>query len=188
MHAVAVAPLEAWTEVMLDGLYRRHAPGALRFAVMLTGDRMLAEDLVQDAFVRVATKVHTLRDPEAFGAYLTRVVANLAKSHFRHRQVVARHDRAVDVTTLVEHPVDVAANDELLVALRAASDATARGGRVAVSTTTTRSKSIAEVLDIPVGTVKSQLSRALDPLAQGAHRCLTCSKSSSPRACATSAT
>ena len=32
----------------------------------LTGDRPLSEDLVQEAFVRVAAKLHVLRDPSAF--------------------------------------------------------------------------------------------------------------------------
>ncbi|HVJ96143.1 MAG TPA: SigE family RNA polymerase sigma factor [Acidimicrobiia bacterium] len=160
VHAVVVAPLEARTEVMLDGLYRRHAPAALRFAIMLTGERMLAEDLVQDAFVRVAAKVHTLRDPDAFGAYLTRAVANLAKSHFRHREVVKRHDRAVDATSLVENPVDIAAHDELLVALRRLP-MQQRAVIVLRFYNDCTLDEIAETLDIPVGTVKSCLSRAL---------------------------
>jgi DNA-directed RNA polymerase specialized sigma24 family protein len=38
----------------LEALYLRHGPGALRLAYLLTGDRELAEDLAQEAFVRVA--------------------------------------------------------------------------------------------------------------------------------------
>src|SRR5438105_4819511 len=38
----------------LEELYVRHAPGAVRLAYLLTGDRALSEDLVQDAFVRLA--------------------------------------------------------------------------------------------------------------------------------------
>ena len=38
----------------LEELYVRNAPGALRLAYFLTGNRELAEDLVQEAFVRVA--------------------------------------------------------------------------------------------------------------------------------------
>ena len=36
--------------------------------VMVTGDRALSEDLVQEAFVRVAAKLDNLRDPGAFPA------------------------------------------------------------------------------------------------------------------------
>ncbi|MDQ3981772.1 MAG: SigE family RNA polymerase sigma factor [Actinomycetota bacterium] len=68
------------------GLYRRHVAGALRLAYLLTGDRALAEDLVQDAFVRMFGRFQDLRRPEAFAFYLRRTVANLAKDHFRRLQ------------------------------------------------------------------------------------------------------
>src|SRR6266566_9470783 len=67
----------------LGTLYGRHAPGAVRLAYLLTGDPALAEDLVQDAFVKLAGRLAHLRDPEAFDAYLRRTVVNLANSHFR---------------------------------------------------------------------------------------------------------
>jgi RNA polymerase sigma factor (sigma-70 family) len=57
----------------------------------LTGDRALAEDLVQDAFVRTAARLAHLRQPDAFGAYLRRAVVNLANSHFRRRRLERRH-------------------------------------------------------------------------------------------------
>ena len=71
----------------LAELYVRHADAAGRLAYLLTGDRALAEDLVQEAFVRAARRLVHLRDPEAFPAYLRRTVVNLAMSHFRHRKV-----------------------------------------------------------------------------------------------------
>ena len=157
---VPLAPLDVRAEVLLDGLYRAHAPGALRFAVMLTGDRSLAEDLVQEAFVRVAAKLDALRDPSAFGAYLTRAVANLAKSHFRHQQVARRHTRTVDASSLVVDPVDVATNDALLVALRRLP-VQQRAALVLRYYEDLSQEEIARVLDCPIGTVKSQLSRGL---------------------------
>ena len=48
----------------IEDLYRRNAPGALRLAYFLTGDREQAEDLVQDAFVRVAGRFRHLRVPD----------------------------------------------------------------------------------------------------------------------------
>ena len=156
----AVAPLAIRGEALLDRLYRAHAPTALRFAIMLTGERELSEDLVQEAFIRVAAKLDSLREPEAFGAYLTRAVANLAKSHFRHQQVVARHERSVDLTTLVENPIDVAASDSMLVALRRLP-VQQRAALVLRYYNDASHEEIARVLDIPVGTVKSQLSRGL---------------------------
>src|SRR5204862_4558039 len=71
----------------LAELYVRHSAEATRLAYMLTGDRALAEDLAQDAFVRLAGRLVHLRDPGAFHAYLRRTVVNLSNSHFRRRKV-----------------------------------------------------------------------------------------------------
>ncbi len=71
----------------LSELYVAYAPEALRLAFLLTGDRALAEDLVQDAFVRLVGRLRHLREPNAFWAYLRRTIVNLATSHFRHRRV-----------------------------------------------------------------------------------------------------
>lgn len=75
------------TRVDLDGLFRAHATPLLRLAVVLTGDRDLAEDLVQEAFVRLQRSGST----PALGAgltYLRRTVINLSHGHHRRLRVV----------------------------------------------------------------------------------------------------
>jgi RNA polymerase sigma-70 factor (sigma-E family) len=84
---VTIEETDAQPAGRLAELYVRHAPDALRFATVLTGERQLAEDLVQDAFVRLAGRLAHLRDPGAFEAYLRRTVMNLANSKFRRRKV-----------------------------------------------------------------------------------------------------
>ena len=71
----------------LARLYEQHAPAALRLAYLLTGDHALAEDQVQDAFVRVIGRFGQLRDETAFDAYLRRTVVNLSYWTFRRRRV-----------------------------------------------------------------------------------------------------
>jgi RNA polymerase sigma factor (sigma-70 family) len=71
----------------LGQLYVRHGPSAVRFAYLLTGDHSLAEDLVQEAFVRLAGRFQDLRNPDSFDAYLRKTVVNLTRTHFRHRSV-----------------------------------------------------------------------------------------------------
>jgi DNA-directed RNA polymerase specialized sigma24 family protein len=63
-------------EGRLEMLYAAHAPDAGRLAYLLTGDRALAEDLVQEAFVRMFGRFRDLRHPEAFGAYPGRLIRN----------------------------------------------------------------------------------------------------------------
>ena len=71
----------------LERLYVQHAPGALRFAYFLSGDREMARDIVHDAFVRVAGRFRYLRQPDGFDAYLRRTIVNLNASRLRRIKV-----------------------------------------------------------------------------------------------------
>ncbi|HEX5951155.1 MAG TPA: sigma-70 family RNA polymerase sigma factor, partial [Actinomycetota bacterium] len=75
------------TEGSLAELYVRHGPAAQRLAFLLTGDRAQAEDLVQEAFVRVVGRFGHLRVPDAFAAYLRRTIVNLHTSQLRRRRL-----------------------------------------------------------------------------------------------------
>jgi RNA polymerase sigma factor (sigma-70 family) len=74
----------------LSALYQGCIGRAEALARGLTGDRQLAQDIAQEAFVRAAGRVIHLRDPSAFDAYLRRTVVNLCKAHFRRRGVEHR--------------------------------------------------------------------------------------------------
>ncbi len=113
------SPAEApATPGRLEDLYVRNAPAALRLAYFLTGNRELAEDLVQEAFVRVAGRFRHLRVPDAFDAYLRRTIVNLYTSQLRRtkleRAYVARHGAE---PAIAPEPSDPAARDELWRAL-----------------------------------------------------------------------
>jgi RNA polymerase sigma-70 factor (sigma-E family) len=74
------------TRPSLQELYRAHSPGALRLAYLLVGDRDIAADVVQDAFIRLFGRYRDLRDGEHFEAYLRKTVVNLAKDHHRRKR------------------------------------------------------------------------------------------------------
>jgi RNA polymerase sigma-70 factor (sigma-E family) len=69
----------------VDDLYRDHGGAAIRLAYLMTGDRARAEDLVQDAFVRVLARLRQIREPELLRAYLSRSIVNLAKNEYRRQ-------------------------------------------------------------------------------------------------------
>jgi len=108
---------EKGTASGLEEVYERYAPAGFRLAFLLTGDRSSAEDLVQDAFVRVAGRFRHLRFPEAFDSYLRTTIVNLHISRLRRR----RTERAYLERTAVpvEHVAtfDVESRDELWRAL-----------------------------------------------------------------------
>ena len=103
---------------LLSELYVAHAPDGIRLAFLLTGDRALAEDLVQDAFARMVGRLAHLRDRGAFGAYLRRTIVNLATSRFRHQRVerayLARLAAAPSVLTNHNEDMDEAMHTALL--------------------------------------------------------------------------
>jgi RNA polymerase sigma-70 factor (sigma-E family) len=147
----------------LEALYLRHGPEALRLAYLLTGERELAEDLVQEAFVRVTRRFAGLRDADSFHWYLRRTVVNLANSHLRRRRVERAHAK-----TLVSSAIVAAAGvtDADVVIKQAVRDAigqlSARQRAVVVLRyyQDLTDQQIASVLGCPVGSVKSSLHRA----------------------------
>ena len=152
----------------LGELYRDHAEAALRLAYLLTGDRGLAEDLVQEAFVRVAGRFVHLRDPDAFGAYVRRAVVNLANSHFRRKRVEraylarATSDAVVRSGAGSDGP-SVEDRDQLWHALGRLPQRQ-RAAIVLRYYEDLSEAQIAELLQCRPGTVKSLVSRGLEAM------------------------
>ena len=105
----------------LEDLYLRHAPEAVRLAFLLTRDGATAEDIAQEAFVRVAGRFHHMRSPGAFDAYLRRTVVNLCMSHHRRQRMAREYaHRAASGPGLTEPSVglpDIETRDEVRAAL-----------------------------------------------------------------------
>lgn len=71
----------------LAELYEEHAARAFRLAYLLTGDRDLAEDLVQDAFLRLIGRFADIRSPGSFDVYLRKTIVTLSYGLFRRRRI-----------------------------------------------------------------------------------------------------
>jgi RNA polymerase sigma-70 factor (sigma-E family) len=148
-------------------LYQRHADAAVRLAYLLTGDRATAEDLVQDAFVRLAGRLVHLRDPGAFDAYLRRTVVNLSNSHFRRKRVermyLERARAAVEPDTARWPARSVEDREELWEALGRLPQRQ-RAAIVLRFYEDLSEAQVAEILKCRPGTVKSLVSRGLETL------------------------
>ena len=75
-------------------LFDQHYLRLCRLASLLLGDATLAEDIVQEAFLRTLSGWLRLREPERAEHYLTRSVVNLCRSRWRHRDVEQRGNAA----------------------------------------------------------------------------------------------
>jgi RNA polymerase sigma-70 factor (sigma-E family) len=78
-------PYRHAARVAVDDLFRVHAIGLVRFALMLVGDQATAEDVVQEAFLGLYRAWDRLRDPDAVLGYLRTAVVNGARSVHRSR-------------------------------------------------------------------------------------------------------
>lgn len=89
--------------------FDEHQRALTSYAYALTRDREAADDLVQEAFVRLINELQHGRRPDNIQAWLFRVCSNLVVSGARRRNVAQRfiaqlapheieHDDAVDIT------------------------------------------------------------------------------------------
>ncbi|MEX0946430.1 MAG: sigma-70 family RNA polymerase sigma factor [Acidimicrobiia bacterium] len=97
---VASEMTSGWADSKVDALvselYRAESANLVRLARFFVDDRNAAEDLVQEAFIRLARTVGRIRDVERTPAYLRSIVLNLARDHNRRGLVSLRHQPAAD--------------------------------------------------------------------------------------------
>ena len=148
----------------LAELYRLHAMRATRLAYLLTGDVQLSEDLVQDAFVKLAGRFTDWREPDAFWPYLRATIVNLAKMHFRRRRVERAYlERERQTAHPPENNFDITDTHEVREALMTLSNRE-RAALVLRFYEDLPEREIAEVLGCRPGTARSLISRGLESL------------------------
>jgi RNA polymerase sigma-70 factor (sigma-E family) len=142
-------------------------PGLLRFAVMLTGDRDSAADLVQDAMVKVQLGWRRISSVEEPDRYVRRLVTNTFIDQRRlgwFRKVMLRAEPAEPMP--VPDHADTTADRDLLWTLLATLPRQQRAALVLRYYEGLRDNEIAEVVGCSVGTVRGYISRALATLRQ----------------------
>jgi len=150
----------------LRDLYQDHYRSLVRLAALLVDDRDTAEDVVQDAFVKLYRSWGRIREPAAAPAYLRSIVCNTARSRLRRRLVAARHRPPPPRDAAAAEDTALLSEDrrEVLEALGALS----RRQRECLVLRYYLDRSEAEIaatLGISPGSVKSHASRGLAALA-----------------------
>jgi RNA polymerase sigma factor (sigma-70 family) len=77
-------------------LYREEGTSLVRLARLFVDDRNAAEDLVQEAFIRLSRSARRIEDERKAAAYLRSIVLNLARDHNRRGLVSLRHQLPLD--------------------------------------------------------------------------------------------
>jgi len=95
-----IAAAAAGDRRAFERLYRTHGQRVFALCLRMTADRGIAEELVQDVFVRAWQKLDGFRGDAAFGTWLHRVAVNIVLS--RRKQDGVRRERTVDDATSVD--------------------------------------------------------------------------------------
>ncbi len=157
-------------EDLLVKCFERDYSSLQRIAYLMLGDRDLAEDVVQEVFLRTFSGWHRLREPESAGAYLRAGVVNMCRSRIRRRYVEQRANTAIarPEATGNDQTGDAGAATWLASAVLEAVRALPPRQRAAIVLRYYADLSEAEMaaaLHCAPGTVKSQLSKARATLA-----------------------
>jgi len=141
-----------------ERLVRLHQQPVARFLHRMVGDAAVAEDLTQETFVRVFRRLGTFSFESKFSSWLLQIARNAGIDELRRRE---RHAR---LTAALSRPVAAGAGAadarvELQAALSSLPELL-RTPLLLVEMLGLRYREVAEVLDVPEGTVKSRVFRA----------------------------
>ena len=147
----------------LEQLFRRHWPRAYRAALLVVGDSAAAEDIAQESFLAAVRALDRFDRRRPFGPWLHRIVVNRAIDWARSRSLrrelapddapepaAARRDEPEHARALAAALAELGPEHRAVIVLRYLLDYTPG--------------EIAELLDLPRGTVNSRLRRGLDRL------------------------
>jgi RNA polymerase sigma-70 factor, ECF subfamily len=150
----------------LNELFKIVQEPLFRYVVSLVKDQQLAEDILQEVFIRIYRKLRWLREPQAFRAWTYQIASREA---FRYLKRERRwSDQLRDDQTLMAIPVEEHEfSRELIESVPQLVASLSPASRAVVVLFYLHEMSLAEtaaVLDIPVGTVKSRLAYGLECL------------------------
>jgi RNA polymerase sigma-70 factor (ECF subfamily) len=155
MAVMAIEPVSLTSE--FEDLYRREYPNLVAVATALTGDLRDGEDAVQDTMVKAFARWSDVGRLQRPGAWCHRVLLHACRSRWRRRRTEARFwGRSRRGRFVAEPSADVMVFWGLVRELpsrpRAAVTLHFAGERTMAE--------IASILDVPEGTVRSDIARA----------------------------
>jgi RNA polymerase sigma-70 factor (sigma-E family) len=122
--ALSIATVDA--DALVAMLFEQESTSLVRLARIFCDDRNAAEDLVQEAFIRLHRSAGSIRDLGRAPAFLRSIVINLARDHNRRGLMSLRHQHSTEPEPAPAGPDDQAVLDEesatVLDALRTLPD------------------------------------------------------------------
>ncbi len=162
---VRVRGARAGRALDFEALFRRHWPLAYRAAYLVVHDAAAAEDIAQEAFLAALRNLDRFDRRRPFGPWLHRIVVNRAIDWARARSLRAESGGEA-LAHAVAEAAPVAGVDEDLLERIGVLSPDHRAVIVLRYLLDYTPGEIAELLELPRGTVNSRLRRALDELAE----------------------
>jgi RNA polymerase sigma-70 factor (ECF subfamily) len=148
----------------LEALFREHWPRAYRAAYLVVHDGAAAEDIAQEAFLAAIRTLDRFDRRRPFGPWLHRIVVNRAIDWARTRALRAEVGDGALAAVAEREEVETAFSPPVVAALAELSPEH-RAVIVLRHLLEYTPGEIAELLELPRGTVNSRLRRGLDELA-----------------------
>jgi RNA polymerase sigma-70 factor (ECF subfamily) len=169
--AELVARWQDGDEAAFERLVRSHEAKVFRLMLRMLGNREEAEDASQDAFLSLHRHGHRFRREARFSTFLYRVAANaalnrrrsLGRARTRRRELAQEQSVGAHLPIGPRDPEDATHGSEVQAQVQEALQQLPEDLRVAVVLYDIEGQSykeIAEILEIPEGTVKSRIHRA----------------------------
>jgi len=150
----------------VDELFKSVQEPLYRYIVAVVKEKQLAEDILQEVFIRIYRKLRWLREPQAFRAWCYQIASREAFRYLKRERrwtEQIRDEATLNVVAAGEPPY----SPELVQQLPELVGELSPASRAAVVLYYLHELSLVEtaaVLDIPVGTVKSRLAYGLASL------------------------
>ncbi len=153
-----------------EALYEMHKSSIYRTSLAITNDRLVAEEILQETFLRAFKHINNVREGVSLAPWLYRIAVNLAHDWTaRHRRWPAALDEIIEqlITPAVASPEQTVEERELYELVYEAIsklEFKQRASLVMFYLQDFSLNEIAEIMDCPVGTVKSRLHYARENL------------------------
>ncbi len=144
-------------------LYEKFAPVLLGLCCRYTRDRSEAEDVLQEAFIKIYKNLNQFANKGSFEGWLKRIAVNTAITHYKQNQ---KHAYQEDITEIKENRIsnneyiDCEFTREELMGVIKSLPAGYQMVFNLYAIEGYKHKEIAEMLKIDISTSKSQFSRA----------------------------
>lgn len=162
-----MAELDGVPEVQIPGpfelFYRQEYPAVVALIYGLSGNRWVAEELAQDAFVRAHRDWSRVREMDSSEGWVRRVAVNLARSRFRRLRAEALAKLRIGHTASTSHPVSDPESDVFWEEVRRLPTRQAQALALRYIEDLSVAE-IADVLDVAEGTVKALLHQGRERL------------------------